>query len=150
MIQVRKAETSDYDAVMALLRQLNPADPVVADRPGRAMFEHVLNSDANILLVAERQAEVVATCYLNVIPNLTRSLHPYAVIENVVTDEAVRGEGIGKSILAEAINLAQGLGCYKVMLMTGRKDEAVNSFYRSCGFSQDEKQAFVLRIAQNT
>lgn len=39
------------------------------------------------LLVLERDGVVVATTYSNLIPNLTRSAAPYAVIENVVVEE---------------------------------------------------------------
>ena len=48
------------------------------------------------VLVLEVDGEVVATTHLNVISNLTRSLRPCAVVENVVVDEARRGEGLGK------------------------------------------------------
>jgi len=36
-------------------------------------------------------------------------------------------------------------GCYKVMLLTGRKDEAISRFYESAGFDRPAKQAFVAR-----
>lgn len=37
------------------------------------------------------------------------------------------------------------LGQYKVMLLTGRKDEGTFKFYESAGFDRHTKQAFVAR-----
>jgi len=40
-----------------------------------------------VLFVLEQAGAVVATTYLNVIPNLTRAARPYAVVENVVVED---------------------------------------------------------------
>ena len=93
----------------------------------------------------EESGRIVSTCYLNIIPNLTRSSRSYAVIENVVTDQAFRGSGYGKRIIQHAIDYAWQMGCYKVMLMTGSKEESTHAFYRACGFDGDEKQAYIVR-----
>ncbi len=88
---------------------------------------------------------MVATTYLNVIPNMTRSASPYAVIENVVVDEGLRGTGLGKQIMAATLDAAWQAGCYKVMLQTGSRTSATHAFYRACGFSGDEKTAYLAR-----
>ncbi len=56
-----------------------------------------------------------------------------------------RGQGWGKALLAHALAYAWNQGCYKVMLMTGRKDEATLAFYERAGFDRHGKQAFVAR-----
>jgi hypothetical protein len=48
-------------------------------------------------------------------------------------------------VLAEALSFAWSQGCYKVMLMTGRKDEATFQFYESAGFNRNDKQAFIAK-----
>ena len=53
---------------------------------------------------------VVATTYLNLIPNLTRSASPYAVIENVVIEETRRDERLGKQIVAWHAPCRMGAG----------------------------------------
>ena len=64
---------------------------------------------------------------------------------NVVTHAAPRGNGWGKRLLREALSFAWANGCYKVMLLTGRKDEATLEFYEGAGFSRDEKTGFVAK-----
>ena len=107
------------------------------------MFQQILNSPALRLFVLELDGVVVATAYLNVIPNLTRSASPYAVIENVVVEESLRGTGLGRQIMAGTLRSAWEAGCYKAMLMTGSRTPATHAFYRACGLSADIKTAYV-------
>ena len=87
----------------------------------------------------------MSSCALSVVPNLTRGCQPYGVIENVVTHADYRGKGYGKAVLRQALEYAWKRDCYKVMLLSGRKSEAVYRFYESVGFDRHAKQAFVAR-----
>ena len=89
--------------------------------------------------------DVVGSIYLNVIPNLTRGLRPYAVIENVILRGELRGRGLGKELMSAALELAQAADCYKVMLLTGSSNPDTHAFYRACGFDGDAKQGYVVR-----
>lgn len=144
-MQIRIASASDYEQLLRLYRQLNPEDPAAGTAVKQA-FDTILQSSALKLVVAEEDGRLIGSCYLNVIPNMTRAGKPYALIENVITDAGYRNKGIGKAVMNFAVDLAERAGCYKVMLMTGRKDSAVHAFYISCGFSKDAKQAFVRRL----
>ena len=91
--------------------------------------------------------ELVSSCALTVIPNLTRGCKPYGLIENVVTHASHRAMGYGKAVLKHALSHAWSVGCYKVMLLTGRKSNSVFSFYESAGFDGREKRAFIAKPA---
>ena len=93
---------------------------------------------------------LVSSCTISIIPNLTRGCRPYGVIENVVTHKDFRRMGYGRDILAHALEYAWSRNCYKVMLQTGRKDEATSRFYESVGFDRHEKQAFLARPRKAT
>lgn len=140
----REARLDDLDDLMRLYRQLNTGDPL-AEAWSVATFERIVRSAGLSIFVVELDGTVVATTYLNVIPNLTRSASPYAIIENVVVDESLRGMGIGKHIMAHTLEAAWSAGCYKVMLMTGSNDPRTHAFYRACGLSADYKTAFTAR-----
>ncbi|MBC7957384.1 MAG: GNAT family N-acetyltransferase [Cytophagales bacterium] len=144
-VLVRLARPEDLPALLVLYRQLHPDDPDVDLTLSKAVFDGILASPHFELFVAEADGVVAATCYLNVIPNLSRKLAPYAVLENVVTDQALRNQGIGKAIVGHALHLAWQRGCYKVMLLTGSRKESTHQFYRACGFLADEKFAFVAK-----
>ena len=62
-----------------------------------------------------------------------------------VTHASHRRRGYGREVLHQALEEAWSLGCYKVMLLTGRKDEATFRFYEAAGFDRNAKQAFVAK-----
>jgi len=89
----------------------------------------------------------VASCALVVVPNLTRSGTPYALIENVVTHAGFRKCGFGRALLAEAVDAAWVAGCYKVMLLAGSKSPDILRFYEGAGFAQSKTGFQIRRIA---
>lgn len=142
---VRRAKEEDLSDILTLYSQLHADDPVVTDGRDLAAFQEILSSDRLRLLVGIENDRTIATCYLNIIPNLTRNASPYGIIENVVTDIQLRNRGHGKAIIQYALQQAWQCGCYKVMLQTGSRKASTHGFYKSCGFSADDKFAFVAR-----
>lgn len=141
----REARSGDFEDILRLYQQLHPEDPALEDGSDRAAFKQILRSPGLRLFVLEDNGVVVATAYLNVIPNISRSASPYAVIENVIVEESLRGAGLGKQIMNGTLRAAWEAGCYKAMLMTGSRNPATHSFYRACGFSPDAKKAYLAR-----
>jgi GNAT superfamily N-acetyltransferase len=145
MAVFREAGPDDFHYILRLYQQLHPKDPVLDDGSDAAAFAEILRSDGLHLFVLEIDGAVVATTYLNIIPNLTRSASPYAVIENVVIEETLRGTGLGQQIMAATLQAAWAAGCYKAMLQTGSRTPGTHAFYRACGFSPDAKKAYLAR-----
>jgi N-acetylglutamate synthase-like GNAT family acetyltransferase len=139
----REARREDLPAVLRLLGQLHRDESPLEPSSAGIVFDSIAGTPGLTLFVLEEDGAIVATTYLNVIPNLTRAASPYAVIENVVVDEARRGNGLGKRVMAGTLKAAWEAGCYKAMLATGSSQPATHAFYRACGFSGDEKYAYV-------
>jgi GNAT superfamily N-acetyltransferase len=78
-----------------------------------------------------------------IIPNLTRNIRPYAFVENVVTHTEYRGKGYATECLNYAKEIAQKANCYKMMLLTGSKEEATLNFYSNAGYNSTDKTAFI-------
>ena len=144
-MRIRKAEQQDFERVIELCRELQPADPILSDGSDRAVFDQILDSPWLSLFVLEDDDGIQSSCYLNIIPNLTRSARPYAIIENVITDASVRRKGYGKRIVQHATAEAWAAGCYKVMLQTGSHRDSTHAFYTACGFTGDQKRAFIIK-----
>jgi len=142
----RHARISDSRDLQILYAQLNPDDPPVEPGLFSQQLESILSRDDISILVAEENDRVIGTCTVSIIPNLTRGMRPYALIENVVTLQEARRTGAGRAVMAQAVTLAEEKDCYKIMLLTGRKDEYVHAFYQSLGFSGDSKQAYQMRL----
>jgi GNAT superfamily N-acetyltransferase len=86
---------------------------------------------------------LVATCNLTIIPNLTRGARPYGIIENVVTHPTYRQRGLSTKVLRYALTIAWQQNCYKVMLLTGSKQEETLQFYERAGFERGIKTGLI-------
>jgi N-acetylglutamate synthase-like GNAT family acetyltransferase len=101
---IRPAQTEDFNQLLGLLRQLNPADPEVTQVEHQVFAE--INAAKNFELIVAEIDSILVSCYLNIIPNMTAGGRPYAVIENVITDSANRNQGNGKALVTHALELA--------------------------------------------
>jgi GNAT superfamily N-acetyltransferase len=146
----REARREDLPGVLRLLEQLNPDDGALEPSTADTVFETIAHTRGLTLFVIEEHDAILAATYLNVIPNLTRAASPYAVIENVIVDREHRGKGLGKRAIAGTLSAAWKAGCYKAMLQTGSSRPATHAFYRACGFSPNEKTAYVAHPPQRS
>jgi GNAT superfamily N-acetyltransferase len=145
-ITIRTAREDELQEILQLYQDLNPEDPLLSIDPDlQAHWQTMLATPNLHLIVAEVAGEIVSSCTLCIIPNLTRSAKPYALIENVVTRAAHRGKGYATAVLQFAQNLAWSRRCYKIMLMTGSRQEKTLQFYDNAGFSRGTKTAFIAR-----
>ncbi|MGS1011060.1 GNAT family N-acetyltransferase [Achromobacter anxifer] len=145
-MDVRALDASELSSLLDLYQHLHAADdPLPGAQAVAAVWQELMGSPWHKVFGAYAGGKLVSSCTLTVIPNLTRRCRPYGVIENVVTNAAYRRQGLAKAVLDEALGFAWGGNCYKVMLMTGRKDEATFRFYESAGFDRHGKQAFIAR-----
>ena len=140
-VAIRDLGVGDVDALLALYQHLNAGDAPPPSEAARAAFVHPGLRHFGLF----SGDELIASCNLAVIPNLTRGGRGYGVIENVVTRADHRGQGHGQAVIRHAIEAAWAAGCYKVVLTTSRKDPAVWAFYERCGFDGSDKRAFVIR-----
>lgn len=114
------------------------------------MTEHLKNTWNTIMedenhhiIVKEADGKIVSSCVCVIIPNLTRSIRPYAFIENVVTHSDYRGKGYATECLNYAKAIAVMGNCYKMMLLTGSKEQTTLNFYGNAGYNSSDKTAFI-------
>jgi GNAT superfamily N-acetyltransferase len=142
--RIRDAERHELSELLRLYEHLHAADEPLPDAATVAQVWDALRDDPKLhCLVAESNAMLIASCILAIIPNLSRGARPYGLIENVVTHAEYRCRGIGTTLLQHALAIAWQNDCYKVMLLTGRKDESVLRFYEKAGFRCDVKTGFI-------
>ena len=143
---IRTAEWADLPGLLALFQFLNPDDPLLSvDDTLKRHWQGILDNKDLHYIVACAKDKLISTCNLTIVPNLTRSARPYGLIENVVTHPDYRRRGMGTRVLQHALAIAWKQDCYKVMLLTGSKDEATLRFYEQAGFVRGEKTGFVAR-----
>lgn len=145
-MNIRKLQAHELQPLLTLYTHLHEHDdplPPAADI--QAVWSEAMANPRIHYFGGFADDALVTSCTLTVIPNLSRGCRPYGVIEIVVTHAAHRGQGWGKAVLTHALDAAWRQGCYKVMLLTGRKDEGTLRFYEEAGFDRHGKLAFVAR-----
>lgn len=140
---MREVNNNDLDAVLELYLFLHEKNLPEKSEQLLKLWNEIISDKNYQILVCEIDGKIVSSCTLVIIKNLTRGLRPYALIENVVTKPEFRKRGIASALLGEAVKRARLAGCYKIMLMTGAKDDATKNFYRKAGFNSTDKTAFI-------
>ena len=146
-MELREAREDDLSGLLTLYLHLHETSVPPSTDALQALWHSMLADARQHVLVAVEAGQIVSSCVVTIIPNLTRNLRPYALVENVVTAPVFRGRGLATACLHRARELAMESGCYKIMLMTGSEHESTLAFYRRAGYSSDEKTAFVQWLA---
>jgi GNAT superfamily N-acetyltransferase len=141
---IRQITEPELGALLELYRHLNLDEAGAADEAHLASVWTEICANKNLYYFgAEVDGQLVSTCTLTIIPNLTRMGRPYGLIENVVTHADYRKRGLGMQTLHHALAVAWEHNCYKVMLLTGSKREETLRFYENVGFKRGVKTGFV-------
>ncbi|MBR2916894.1 MAG: GNAT family N-acetyltransferase [Oscillospiraceae bacterium] len=103
----------------------------------------ICNDENHHIIVCDIEGKIVSSCVCVIIPNLTRNIRPYAFIENVVTHSDYRCKGYATACLEFAKEIALKENCYKMMLLTGTKENSTIQFYEQAGYNKNDKTAFI-------
>ncbi|MFI5888608.1 GNAT family N-acetyltransferase [Actinoplanes sp. NPDC051513] len=147
-MKFRSAGRSDVPAILELLADDDISRargfgvvPEEVDAATWAAFEAIDADPGNELIVAEAGAagegggEIVATCQLTFTPGLSRGGGWRMTIEAVRVTTDRRGGGIGRRLMAYAIERAREKNCRVVQLTTDKRRTDAHRFYESLGFT---------------
>ena len=143
-MQLRSAEKADLSGLLSLYSQFRHTPIPETNEVIMTIWEQMMADKNHHVIVGIEDGKIVSSCVLLIVPNLTHDQRPYALIENVITDEAHRHKGYASAVLDYAKSIAKQAHCYKVMLMTGSKLESTLAFYERAGFNRHDKTGFVL------
>lgn len=140
---VREAKEQELQQILALYCHLHESQIPAQTEHLKETWQQILKDENHHLIVYESEGQILSSCVCVIIPNLTRNVRPYAFVENVVTHERFRGRGYATACLEFARKIAREKNCYKIMLLTGAKEEKTLSFYQNAGYNNSDKTAFV-------
>ena len=151
---LRRARRPDVDDLVALIT----ADAVAQQRgdtpagdlaPYVSAFEAIDADPSELLVVADRDGEVVGTLQLSILPGLARRGATRAQIEAVRVRADQRGQGLGGAMVRWAVAEADRRGCALVQLTSDRVREDAHRFYEQLGFVASHT-GFKLQLAIRT
>ena len=142
-MEIREAIESDLEGLLKLYTQLHGNPMPEINGPLLSLWDRIMD-DVNLhIIVLTIDGVIISSCVIVVVLNLTRGQRPYALIENVVTDEKHRNKGCASAVLNYARDIALCENCYKIMLMTGSKLDSTLRFYERAGYNRRDKTAFI-------
>jgi ribosomal protein S18 acetylase RimI-like enzyme len=134
--EVTAASVDVLDTLQRLVSELSSSAP----KPHAAELEEIIESPVTRLIVARDGGDEVVgmlTLALFRIPTGMR-----AWIEDVVVDQAARGEGVGEKLVREAIRIASENGARTIDLTSNRRREAANRMYGKLGFGRRDTTVY--------
>jgi ribosomal protein S18 acetylase RimI-like enzyme len=124
-----------------LLPQLSRSAPPM----DRAALDRLVSSAATTVLLARADGRIVGTLSLVMFP-IPTGLRAW--IEDVVVDQAARGQGVGEALIMEALRLAEAAGARTVDLTSRPSREAAGRLYERVGFQSRETRAYRYAFAE--
>jgi len=145
-MKIRTATANDLEQVLALYEGLAGPWPLPTGDVALQKWHEILAHQGTQVIGVEEGAILIAIATLHILPNMTFSGKPYALVENVVVAKDRQGRGIGKKLMQAVVDKAWDADAYKIMLLTGKTNGA-KRFYASIGFTDEEKFGMTLRRA---
>ena len=146
-MEIRELNEGDLESLIKLYEQLDGANGNYTAEDARKIWKDEIEGNKKIKYFgAVENGKVISTCYVLIIPNLTRLGSSIAFVENVVTDKAFRGQGLGRKIMEKAIDFARQNNCYKVILQSASFRKEAHQFYKNLGFDGESKKAFIMKL----
>jgi len=139
-VHIREARPGDLENVLSLYAAIedSPADVLTLEE-AQAMWQQFARYPSYRLWVAcdtAVQDAVVGSYALLIMHNLAHRGSPSAIVEDVVVESSQQGRGIGRQMMAHAMQQAREAGCYKLALSSNARRVGAHAFYESLGFAQ--------------
>ena len=131
-----EAERGDIPALLSLytaagLDTRGPHDETVA----RSAWDRMRLAVPGVkVFVARRAGIAVGTYTFFVLPLLAHGGSPEAIVEDVAVHPEAQAQGIGRALMAHAMELAREAGCYKLALSSNLRRVEAHAFYERLGF----------------
>lgn len=103
---IREASFDDLNGLLELYLHLHEICIPEDNENLRITWNKILNNEDYHIVVCEEEGVIVSSCTCVIVPNLTRSASPYALIENVVTHNEHRCNGYAAACLEYAAEIA--------------------------------------------
>lgn len=138
---IRPLIEADLPALVALYRELYhvPTDP---DRMRESFRLMAANPDTLVIGAFTGDGELVGSGLLLIQLDMIAQCRPWAMVENVITAERVRGQGLGRLLMEHLEEAARQRGCSYIQLTSSNRREQAHRFYKAIGYSDQLVTAF--------
>ena len=139
IIKINTYSPKYHEAMQRFLDQLTTNPMTLTE----AMFRQLLDSDNSHLFFLVKDEQIAGMLTVGIYHSPTGGK---AWIEDVVVDEAFRGQGLSKLLVAHAIEFTKSQCIPSLMLTSNPKRIAANKLYQAMGFERKETNVYRMKL----
>jgi ribosomal protein S18 acetylase RimI-like enzyme len=137
VMMIREALETDLPSILALYGQPDFDNGLVADLEDAREFLAIIGRYPEYrIYVAEAESGVIGVYSLLIMDKLAHKRTPAAILEDIVVATSLQRQGVGKAMIAHAMNMARSKGCYKLVLSSNMRRTDAHRFYDQLGFQR--------------
>ena len=157
---IRKAVRADIPQILRLLVQVNMVHHI--GRPDlfkgpttkydEAQLGNMLEDETRPVFVCAEEETVCGYVFCALHKTEDSPLlhgHTSLYVDDLCVDEAARGRGIGRALMAHVAAFAKAAGCYSVTLNVWACNEGARRFYESLGMHEQRRTMEWLLSSEN-
>jgi GNAT superfamily N-acetyltransferase len=139
IIEINTYSAEYHEAMQRFLDQLTTHPMTLTE----TMFRQLIDSENSHLFFLMKEGQIAGMLTVGIYYSPTGGK---AWIEDVVVDEAFRGQGLSKQLVAHAIEFTQSKQIPSLMLTSNPKRIAANKLYQAMGFSRKETNVYRMKF----
>jgi GNAT superfamily N-acetyltransferase len=127
-LAIRVATIEDVPTLIQLHSEMDGLPPLPIEQAQR-IFTEMSKVPDYYSYITFNDTEPVGTFSLLFLPTfMHRGFYKFAVLDAVVVKASYRSQGIGKTMVKEALKISAAAGCYKVTLSSNLKRDRAHEF----------------------
>ncbi len=142
-INLRVATEEDISSILKLYHESLDKTGVLDLENAKIIFKKQMQYPDYKIFIACIDQEIVGTFALLIMENIGHLGSPSAIIEDVAVSPEYQRKGIGKLMMAFAMDYARTKKCYKLVLSSNLRRAEAHQFYENLGF---EKHGYSFKI----
>ena len=139
IIEINTYSPEYHEAMQRFLDQLTTSPMKLTEN----MFQQLLKSGNSHLFFLMKDGQIAGMLTVGIYYSPTGGK---AWIEDVVVDEAFRGQGLSKLLVAHAIEFVKAQQIPSLMLTSNPKRIAANKLYQAMGFERKETNVYRMKF----
>ena len=139
IIEIQSYSPEYHEAMQRFLDQLTTNPMTLTEE----IFRQLLASPNSHLFFLMKDEQIAGMLTVGIYHSPTGGK---AWIEDVVVDEAFRGQGLSKLLVAHAIEFTKSQGIPSLMLTSNPKRIAANKLYQAMGFGRKETNVYRMKF----
>ena len=135
-LKINLATKKDLAILNNLYADMNHK-PLMSENEIIKIWQQIQEVPDYYIYLAYLKNKVIGTFTLFFTPTMMHpGFHKSAILDSVTILSIYRGQGYGKQMMQQALEISADAGCYKVTLSSNIKRDRAHKFYKSLGFQQ--------------